>query len=395
MNEISKYLTAKFTSKFAEGVLVISLPIYLAIIGTDIKTIGLFFAVLVIIDIVLSPIIGVLVNGLSNRKIMVVGDVFSCIILIITYMFSLYENIIGLLVIVSVIKIANIFIGIASSVYVSHNFEENQYNKINSISSIIGDIIEFLSPVLIIFALTRLSFETLIIFCIITFGLSSLVELFLKEKAVIEKPNEAKGHLIDVVKHLKNSGLVYVISLIIISNVLTNPQEEIFYPQIFSDFYSEDLIYLSIGYSLYAVTSIITGIINIKSSTYVSENRFRNLIIFDVGILLLTGLIMNLHFIGFIILFYILMVLYGIINTLIGISFITLLQTKIDKSIQSIVFGGLNTIVLFFVPLGLIGSSILIDAFSLQTTLLIFGTVGIASVIVSSIILKYSSKTIR
>lgn len=283
----------------------------------------------------------------------------------------------------------------ASRALIPNIVKENQYQQANSLSNIsmnINNIIGILAGGLIFIILKP---EGIILLNGISFIISGISEMFIKERKTNEEiENETKettSHFADFIEALRyikrEAGLKEVIILAILLNFFLTPLFAIIPQYLFNQVLEKSAFEFSLTGVFFSLSAILISIYLTlrkqpeKVYRYLRNGLITNFLITFVMLGLIYTILENIiTFIPFMIGYCLIMFLFGMVVTTVNVPLEVALMKKIDKNMFGRVIAIFGTFVGFSLPISIVFFSSLVDAIGLIYTLMILvfgGVIGI------------------
>ncbi|MFV0392953.1 MAG: MFS transporter [Coprobacillaceae bacterium] len=389
-------------SQFSYAMYLISLPLYILHITNSLAESGLFFAIISIPSIIITPFIGTYIDRIDRKKIILIVLIIITILYYLLYILQLYKQIIYLFIISVIIKVLNEMFDITTKVIFTELVEKDDIEKANGVKSMLDNSATIIAPVIGTFIFGYLGFSKVILFCTILYMLAYLfcLKIQYKSKMISSSYEQDNGYWMQ----LKN-GIFYIYHqkyilglfiLVMTLNFLIANADEIIYPGIIIQKYH-------ISDSLYGFSSTLTVLGTIVASAWIFKNKKINLhkqlyrlFIIASSLMIIVGvlaIVIDMRYANsYFILFLILQFIIGFVVTCINIPLWTYFQRNVSLEYQRRFFSLLSFSANLLIPLGIIYAGFLSEHMGADITFIINNAliIGIVLLIKNKVGRKYN-----
>ena len=180
-SNIKLLLLGRAVSLFGNTIYLIVLPLYILNITQNLKTTGVFFASINLPTIIISPLIGTLIEKFNKKNIILICDFLTSMLYFILFIYFKNSNSLIFLLIVSLIlNIISKFFEIASKVLFSEINTSETLEKYNGLQSFLENAVMIFGPVIGTYLFATFTFNFVLIIISLAYFLSFLQELFIK-----------------------------------------------------------------------------------------------------------------------------------------------------------------------------------------------------------------------
>ena len=366
---------------------------------------SLFMAVSIVIQIVLSPIAGTIVDKVNKVKILYITDFIRALLFAATlYVLSLgLEKEILIWVLLSVTAIASInqaFFGPAATATIPEIVGEDQIQAANGANSIVGSVQGILGIVAGMFLYAIVGFEIAVLVNAISFMFSAISEMFIKTNPSLSKETdllEDKPSFWEDIKfgfkYLKDTtGLLTMMIFSAMINFCFSPVFAVGLPYLFRTELGASEYELGIIDIVFSVTMLIASIIvggmkikslktSVKKGITFMTGSFVLMTVFTV--LITYNLIGYWLFYGLMVFAYILLA-YTMIYTNVPIN--TGMMKAIDAKVRGRVFATIGAMSMAAIPISTLAAGFIVDATNVAVLSIIFSVilVGVTMAVLSN-----------
>lgn len=381
MNKNIKLLfIGRFISFMGDGIFLIALPLYFLSNISSLISVGLFFMLVKIPAILLTPYIGVFVEKINKKRGLIVSDFLSGFLftLLAISLFLGEDNIIVFIIISAIYQIISSIFSISSRVLFTQLTNDENRLKLNSYKSILDNLSSLLAPTLGALLFFVIGIEGIVIVNAISFILSAILELFIKDTKITEGDKSKKITLSEykeVYLWLKKHNRVYgLLIIVMVLNFFVASNDEIIFPAIIvREFNFAESIY-GLSISVLLVGNIFASFLLTRIKK-LNELSLRKLFIIESSVLITIGICANLLYNNantlFLVIYLVMMFAAGFFVTLINVPLITEFQTKIDESMQGRFFALLSLGAHLLIPLGILFAGVSSEIIGASNTLIV------------------------
>ena len=362
-SNIKLLLLGKAVSLFGNTIYLIVLPLYILNITQNLKTTGIFFASINLPTIIISPLIGTLIEKFNKKNIILICDVLTSMLYFILFIYFKNSNSLIFLLIVSLIlNIISKFFEIASKVLFSEINNPETLEKYNGLQSFLENAVMIFGPVVGTYLFATFTFNFVLIIISLAYFLSFLQELFIKYEKNTNLSKKKSSFFKDFkegINYIKNNKIIFnLFILVMFLNFFIANNDEIINPGILIKKYgiSEKLFGFSVA--CYGLGSVVAGIFIYYNKKFKLLKKLKLLFILNSSLMCLGGLLSIIlfrynHYIYFTI-FIFFQFLIGMITTFVNVPLISSLQRSVGIEYQSRFFSILSFFSGGLIPLGIL-----------------------------------------
>ena len=289
-SNIKLLLLGRAVSLFGSTIYLIVLPLYILNTTNNLKTTGIFFASINLPTIIISPLIGTLIEKFNKKNIILICDFLTSILYFILFIYFKNSNSLIFLLIVSLIlNIISKFFEIASKVLFSEINTVETLEKYNGLQSFMENTIMIVGPVIGTYLFATFDFNLILIIVSLGYFLSFLQELFIKYEKNFDLSIEKTNFLEDFkegISYIRSNKIIFnFFILVMFLNFFIANNDEIINPGILIKKYqiSEKLFGFSVA--CYRLGSVVAGYLSSyigADVTYIIDNVAIIIIVFLV-----------------------------------------------------------------------------------------------------------------
>ena len=362
-SNIKLLLLGKAVSLFGNTIYLIVLPLYILNITQNLKTTGIFFASINLPTIIISPLIGTLIEKFNKKNIILICDVLTSMLYFILFIYFKNSNSLIFLLIVSLIlNIISKFFEIASKVLFSEINTPETLEKYNGLQSFLENAVMIFGPVVGTYLFATFTFNFVLIIISLAYFLSFLQELFIKYEKNTNLSKKKSSFFKDFkegINYIKNNKIIFnLFILVMFLNFFIANNDEIINPGILIKKYgiSEKLFGFSVA--CYGLGSVVAGIFIYYNKKFKLLKKLKLLFILNSSLMCLGGLLSIIlfrynHYIYFTI-FIFFQFLIGMITTFVNVPLISSFQRNVGIEYQSRFFSILSFFSGGLIPLGIL-----------------------------------------
>ena len=362
-SNIKLLLLGKAVSLFGNTIYLIVLPLYILNITQNLKTTGIFFASINLPTIIISPLIGTLIEKFNKKNIILICDVLTSMLYFILFIYFKNSNSLIFLLIVSLIlNIISKFFEIASKVLFSEINTPETLEKYNGLQSFLENAVMIFGPVVGTYLFATFTFNFVLIIISLAYFLSFLQELFIKYEKNTNLSKKKSSFFKDFkegINYIKNNKIIFnLFILVMFLNFFIANNDEIINPGILIKKYgiSEKLFGFSVA--CYGLGSVVAGIFIYYNKKFKLLKKLKLLFILNSSLMCLGGLLSIIlfrynHYIYFTI-FIFFQFLIGMITTFVNVPLISSFQRSVGIEYQSRFFSILSFFSGGLIPLGIL-----------------------------------------
>lgn len=397
---IKRVLIGRLISSVADGFFSIALPLYFYEITNSLFDLGLFFMLIKIPSMLLTPYIGVLVEKINKKRAVVLCDYLSGLLfglLAVCYIFKI-NSIVILSVIAAIYTILGSVFSISSSVLFTQLTDENNRLQFNAKKSLLDNIASLAAPALGTVLYSVIGMPGIAGINAILFTASATAELFIEYNDALNDYTDEKLTIKDyktVFDWLKSNRNVFkLLFIVMLLNFFVGPNEEVLFPGILVGKHSINTAYYGISTTIFIAGSLVSSIL-ITLIKDKNKLRLKRLFITNSALLAMIGvfsiLLNSFDKNLFYIIYLVLMFFVGIITTTVNVPLSTEFQTQVPVSIQGRFFATLSLTSSLLIPFGIFIAGITSNAIGSDITIILYNLIVI--VFVALIIPKSQGNT--
>ncbi|MCY7008575.1 MFS transporter [Fusobacterium simiae] len=362
-SNIKLLLLGRAISLFGNTIYLIVLPLYILNITQNLKTTGIFFALINLPAIIVSPLIGTLIEKFNKKNIILICDFLTSILYFILFLyFKNFNSLIFLLLISLIINIISKFFEIASKVLFSEINTPETLEKYNGLQSFIENTIMIIGPVIGTYLFATFDFNFILIVVSLGYFLSFLQELFIKYEKNTSLVEEKSSFLKDFkegLNYIRNNKIIFnFFILVMFLNFFIANNDEIINPGILIKKYEISEKLFGFSATSYGLGSIVAGIFIYYNKKFKFLKKLKLLFILNSALMCLLGLLSIIlfnynHYIYFIV-FIFFQFLIGMITTFVNVPLISSFQKNVEIRYQSRFFSVLSFFSSGLIPLGIL-----------------------------------------
>ena len=362
-SNIKLLLLGRAVSLFGNTIYLIVLPLYILNITQNLKTTGIFFASINLPTIIISPLIGTLIEKFNKKNIILICDFLTSMLYFILFLYFKNSNSLIFLLIVSLIlNIISKFFEIASKVLFSEINTPETLEKYNGLQSFLENAVMIFGPVVGTYLFATFTFNFVLIIISLAYFLSFLQELFIKYEKNTNLSKKKSSFFKDFkegINYIKNNKIIFnLFILVMFLNFFIANNDEIINPGILIKKYgiSEKLFGFSVA--CYGLGSVVAGIFIYYNKKFKLLKKLKLLFILNSSLMCLGGLLSIIlfrynHYIYFTI-FIFFQFLIGMITTFVNVPLISSFQRNVGIEYQSRFFSILSFFSGGLIPLGIL-----------------------------------------
>lgn len=390
---LKKLLIGRLMSSVADGFFLIALPLFLFESTGSLLDLGLFFMLIKIPSMVLTPKTGVLVEKMNKKSAIVISDYLSALVfgLMAGIQFANYENYLIFGVLSSIYLILGSLFSISSSVLFTQLTDEDNRLKANSVKGILDNGAALATPAIGTMLFTLIGFKGILALNVAIFFLSATYELFIEVpedsmRDKIEGPMTLRDYK-DIFQWLGTNRLILaLLIMVMVLNFFVAPNEEVIFVGILIDKYQIPTLFYGLSSTIFVLGSLLASFLIMRD--YRLKNlKLSHLFALNSGLLASIGLLSILlspmdTWKLYYILFLLLMFVVGLITTYINVPLISIFQSDIPLEIQGRFFATLSLGSSLLVPLGIFMAGVFSDLIGPDYTLVFYNILVIGLVLI-------------
>ena len=362
-SNIKLLLLGRAVSLFGNTIYLIVLPLYILNITQNLKTTGIFFASINLPTIIISPLIGTLIEKFNKKNIILICDFLTSMLYFILFLYFKNSNSLIFLLIVSLIlNIISKFFEIASKVLFSEINTPETLEKYNGLQSFIENTIMIIGPVIGTYLFATFDFNLILIIVSLGYFLSFLQELFIRYEKKLNLSKEKSSFFKEFkegINYIKNNKIILnFFILVMFLNFFIANNDEIINPGILIKKYEISEKLFGFSATTYGVGSVFAGIFIYYNKKFRFLKKLKLLFILNSSLMCLLGLLSIIffeynHYIYFAV-FIFFQFLIGMITTFVNVPLISSFQKNVEIEYQSRFFSLLSFFSGGLIPLGVL-----------------------------------------
>ena len=392
-------LSGRFVSDLGSSIQILVMPLFILDVGGTAKTIGLFSFLYILPILVIFPFGGVIGDRFNRKRIMVLADALSGLVVLTMAYFS-YMGRLSLPLLLGFQVLVSMFYGFfdpASKGMIPQLVEKNKLSKANSKLASFRIIAGVLSPVVAVSMYSQFGMTTLFVINGLSFLVSSFSEMFIQYSHMSDNtkvsPKSILSDLREGIRYIKSAKIIFSLCIFfLISYAFIHPLFSVVLPIFFRSVLSySDTYYGYLQMILFSgalVGSILAGVLS-------RNGNQKGVLTFGIS---LTGLAVLLYagmlhpnvvnsfesssLLYFCLLAFTMFLLYTSVM-LVGIPMQTLIQSRTPKDYMSRVFSIVSLITKGGAPLGALIYGMIVDYVEIHVSALVI------AFITATICLKY------
>lgn len=387
---IKRVLIGRFMSSVADGFFSIALPLYFYEITNSLFDLGLFFMLIKIPSMLLTPYIGVIVEKANKKRVVVLCDYLSGLsFCLLSICFVLKTNNIAIFSAISTIYIilGSVF-SISSSVLFTQLTDEKNRMQFNAQKSLIDNIASMAAPALGTILYSTIGMIGITVINAVLFIVSATAELFIEYVDVFNDYTDEKPKIKDyktVFCWLNNNrNVLMLLFVIMLLNFFVGPNEEVIFPGILIGKHNINVTYYGMSTTIFIAGGLLASILItlIKDKSKLRLNRLfitNSTLLASIGIF---SIALKLYDKNIFYIFYLaLMFFIGIITTMVNVPLSTEFQTQVPLSIQGRFFALLSLMSSLLIPFGIFVAGIISNIIGADITIIVYNLIIIVFVI--------------
>ncbi|WDV47212.1 MFS transporter [Clostridiaceae bacterium M8S5] len=370
------YLSGKFTSMFGTNVYAFAIGLYLLKL-TGGMSFALNLALNTLPKLLLGPITGVISDKFDKKKIVVLTDLMSGLLLVGLFIFTFFSDLNPLPIYITTVLLTsfNTIFGITISSAIPTLVNEDNLIKINSYNSSVNSLSSILGPVAGGFIFGFLDIKYIILLNGISFVISAISECFIDFKAYINKvDDENKNTKISFIKDMKEVFSFLQSNKALFSIMIISPMLNFFFISVIIGFPFILVRQLSlssksfgIAEASYAIGMLVMALLfsRIKEIKKISMNL--GFFIISTGFIAVfigipsLGVFSNFSKVFYSIYYYIVLFIYGATNVMINMPIQLIIQKKTPKEYLGRFYAIIRTMANIAIPIGAVLYGFLFD----------------------------------
>ena len=362
-SNIKLLLLGRAVSLFGNTIYLIVLPLYILNTTQNLKTTGIFFASINLPTIIISPLIGTLIEKFNKKNIILICDVLTSMLYFILFIYFKNSNSLIFLLIVSLIlNIISKFFEIASKVLFSEINTPETLEKYNGLQSFMENTIMIVGPVIGTYLFATFDFNLILIIVSLGYFLSFLQELFIKYEKNFDLSIEKTNFLEDFkegISYIRSNKIILnFFILVMFLNFFIANNDEIINPGILIKKYGISEKLFGFSATSYGVGSVFVGIFIYYNNKFRFLKKLKLLFVLNSSMMCLLGLLSIIlfeynHYIYFVV-FVFFQFLIGMITTFVNVPLISSFQKNVEIKYQSRFFSILSFFSGGLIPLGIL-----------------------------------------
>ena len=362
-SNIKLLLLGRAVSLFGSTIYLIVLPLYILNTTKNLKTTGIFFAAVNFPTIIVSILIGTIIEKFNKKNIILICDFLTSMLYFVLFLYLKNFNSLSFLFLISLlINIVSKFFEIASKVLFSEINSPETLEKYNGLQSFMENTIIIVGPVIGTYLFVTFDFNLILIIVSLGYFLSFLQELFIKYERNLNLSIEKTNFLEDFKEGISYIGSNKIILnffiLVMFLNFFIANNDEIINPGILIRKYEISEKLFGFSATSYGAGSVFAGIFIYYNNKFKFLKKLKLLFILNSFLMCLLGLLSIIlfkynHYIYFII-FIFFQFLIGMITTFVNVPLISSFQKNVEIKYQSRFFSILSFFSGGLIPLGIL-----------------------------------------
>ncbi|MGX8709551.1 MAG: MFS transporter [bacterium] len=362
---ITLLIIGRTISLFGASIYLISLPLYILKLTNNLAQSGLFFSLAAIPSIIITPFLGVVIEKINRKFLMIICDLSVSFIYFCLYLLTITgkSHMLILLIASMVINVVSKAFEISSKVLFTELNSTDSIEKFNGIKSTCDNASSLIAPAIGTFIFGAYGFHAVLVITSITYFISAIQECFIEYKSN-NNLSSNQGINKNFIKQLTD-GISFIICkpniralfiLVMSLNFFIANGDEIINPGILIQKFK-------ISSELYGFASMASIIGTLLAGFLIFKNKY-NLkkhikplfilnSIFMIMVGLLSLLLVNIAQMGYFYIFLILQLIIGFITTCINIPLISYFQVQVPLEYQARFFSMLSFSSSLLIPLGI------------------------------------------
>lgn len=362
---ITLLIIGRTISLFGASIYLISLPLYILKLTNNLAQSGLFFSLATIPSIIITPFLGVVIEKINRKFLMIICDLSVSFIYFCLYLLTITgkSHMLVLLIASMIINVISKAFEISSKVLFTELNSTDSIEKFNGIKSTCDNASSLIAPAIGTFIFGAYGFHAVLAITSITYFISAIQERFIEYKSnnnLSSNQGINKNfikQLADGISFISCKPNIRALFILIMSlNFFIANGDEIINPGILIQKFK-------ISSKLYGFASMASIIGTLLAGFLIFKNKY-NLkkhikplfilnSIFMIMVGLLSLLLVNIAQMGYFYIFLILQLIIGFITTCINIPLISYFQVQVPLEYQARFFSMLSFSSSLLIPLGI------------------------------------------
>ncbi|MBE6829112.1 MAG: MFS transporter [Ruminococcaceae bacterium] len=362
---ITLLIIGRTISLFGASIYLISLPLYILKLTNNLAQSGLFFSLATIPSIIITPFLGVVIEKINRKFLMIICDLSVSFIYFCLYLLTITgkSHMLVLLIASMIINVISKAFEISSKVLFTELNSTDSIEKFNGIKSTCDNASSLIAPAIGTFIFGAYGFHAVLAITSITYFISAIQERFIEYKSnnnLSSNQGINKNfikQLADGISFISCKPNIRALFILVMSlNFFIANGDEIINPGILIQKFK-------ISSKLYGFASMASIIGTLLAGFLIFKNKY-NLkkhikplfilnSIFMIMVGLLSLLLINISQMGYFYIFLILQLIIGFITTCINIPLISYFQVQVPLEYQARFFSMLSFSSSLLIPLGI------------------------------------------
>lgn len=356
-------LAGRTVSLFGASIYLIALPLYILKITNSLAKSGLFFALVNVPSIIVSPFLGPLIER-ANHKYCIIGcDLCTSIIYFSLFFLNVNSKLTFIILLIAsmVSNVISSIFDISTKVLFTEITTAETITQYNGIKSFFDNATTLIAPIVGTILFGTFGFNVILIIIAICYFLSAFQECFIKYQKEIINADESGDfveQLMGGIRFIWNrKDILKMFMLVMTLNFFVANNDEIINPGILIKKYH-------ISEKIYGLTSSFLVVGTLLASLYIFKNKKRDikksirvLFILNSTLMILIGVVslsLNVQYKNaYFIFFTIVQILIGFVTTCINVSLSSYFQISIPVNYQARFFSLLSFSSSLLIPLGI------------------------------------------
>lgn len=377
-------ILGRTVSLFGASIYFISLPLFILQITNSLAQSGLFFSLVSIPSVMITPFLGVLIERINRKHLTIFCD-FSVSMIYFCLFFLEINNkmqIAILLVASMIINILSSAFEISTKVLFTELNNKDTIEKYNGIKSVCDNASSLIAPAIGTFIFGTYGFHVVILIVAATYTVSAILECFIcyhQTQNLYNKPDDDHNfgrQLTNGLHFILSKPNILALFLLVMSlNFFVANSDEIINPGILIQKFkiSNKLFGLTTTASI--IGTLLAGLFIFKNKKYNIRKHIKSLFIVNSACMILIGLfsliLFNFTQIGYFFLFIALQLIIGFISTCINVPLSSYFQVQVPLEYQARFFSILSFSSSLLVPLGVSYTGLLASHIGADTAYII------------------------
>lgn len=359
---VLRLIFGRTTSLFGASMYLIALPLYILEVSGSLAQMGVYFALINLPALLISPFLGVYVERVNRKHLLVLCDTITACIYALMWVCSIYNQLsLPVLAILAIFVqvLASIF-SISSNVLFSELNDVDSLERMNGLKSFFDNFANLVAPMLGTFLFALFGFSFIILLVAILFGISAFQELWIvysydhnvnvhEKRAILFEIKDGIAYII------KEKDVLQIFVIAMILNFFVANSEEIILPGILIQKYHIKDSFYGLSTTSFVVGTLLAGALIYKNKKIELKKYLPHFLILASLCMIIIGISSYVLYPNkiFYVIFFLFMIVNGCLVTFVNVPIFAFFQAKVPISIQGRFFALLSLSSSFFVPLGI------------------------------------------